>query len=216
MDNVLNLIIVGAGGLGREVYHWAKDCFSQNQYRFKGFLTNRPNHLDGFDYPISIIGDPATYVPEDNDRFLYAIGDTNTKKELTTRLKSRGATFIRLIHPTATVSSTARLNEGVVICPYASVSCEAVIGDFVLLNIYASCAHDTKVGRYSILSPYATINGWVELKEGVFLGTHAAVTAGKKVGRYAKISVNSCVMYDVPENAFVVGVPGKNHFLPKN
>ena len=33
-----NIIIVGAGGFGREVYLWTKDSFPDDKYKIKGFL----------------------------------------------------------------------------------------------------------------------------------------------------------------------------------
>jgi acyl-[acyl carrier protein]--UDP-N-acetylglucosamine O-acyltransferase len=107
------------------------------------------------------------------------------------------------------VANTAKIGEGIIICPFCFVSNNAQLDDFVLMNAYSSCGHDTKVGKYCILSPYATLNGFVVLEDEVFLGTHATVTAYKKVGYQSKVSANSVVMRDVPPNRIVFGVPGK-------
>ncbi|GAJ11396.1 unnamed protein product, partial [marine sediment metagenome] len=52
-----NIIIVGAGGFGREVYLWAKDSFSKDQYKIKGFLDDNPKILNNYNMDIGIIGD---------------------------------------------------------------------------------------------------------------------------------------------------------------
>ena len=36
----LDLIIIGAGGFGRELHVMLWDSFSQEEYRFKGFLAD--------------------------------------------------------------------------------------------------------------------------------------------------------------------------------
>ena len=204
-----NIIIVGAGGFGREVYLWAKDSFDFTKYQIKGFLSKNKSDLDNFDIKVRIIGDPDYYEIKENDRFLFAIGDIDVKKHLVTKLKEKGAKFLTLIHPTAIVANTAKIGQGVIICPFVTVSDNVQLGDFVMMNIYSSCGHDAKVGKYCILSPYATLNGFVVLEDEVFLGTHATVIAHKKVGYQSKVSANSVVMRDVQPNKIVFGVPGK-------
>lgn len=211
-----NIIIIGAGGFGREVYCWVKDTFSNDQFYLKGFLSNNPRDLDNFDVDATIIGDPDTYKIEDRDRFICAIGDIDVKKRIVTTLKSQGANFFNLIHPTAVVAKSAKIGEGVIICPFALVSSHVELQDFVMMNFYSSCGHDAKVGKYSILSPYATVNGFSILEDEVFLGSHTTVTARKKVGYRSKISANSVAMYDVPEHTLVYGVPGRNQTIFKN
>lgn len=204
-----NIIIVGAGGFGREVYLWAKDSFSQDQYKIKGFLEDNPKILDNYDMDVGIIGNLNSYEIKNKDRFLFAIGDIDTKKHIVVNLKKKGAQFLTLVHPTAIVVNTVKIGEGVIICPYCLVSDNVLLDDFVMMNTYASCGHDVKVGKYSILSPYAALNGFVTLEDEVFLGTHSAVISYKKVGYKSKISANSVVMRDVATNKIVFGVPGK-------
>ncbi len=204
-----NIIIVGAGGFGREVYLWAKDSFSQDQYKIKGFLDDNQRILDNYDMDVGIIGSLDNYEIKNKDRFLFAIGDIETKKRIVINLKKKGAQFLTLIHPTAIVANTAKIGEGIIICPFVSVSDHAQLGDFVMMNLYSTCGHDVKIGKYSILSPYAILNGFVTLEDEVFLGTHSTVIPYKKVGYKSKISANSVVMRDVAANKIVFGVPGK-------
>ena len=204
-----NIIIVGAGGFGREVYLWAKDSFSRDQYKIKGFLDDNPRILDNYDMNVGIIGNLNSHEIKNQDRFIFAIGDIDIKKRLIIKMKKRGAKFLTLIHPTAIMANTTKIGEGVIICPFCLVSDNVLLEDFVMLNIYSSCGHDAKVGSYCILSPYATLNGFVILEDEVFLGTHTTVTPYKRVGYKSKISANSVVMRDVPPNKIVFGVPGK-------
>ena len=45
--------------------------------------------------------------------------------------------------------------------------------------------------------------------DNVFIGTGAKIIGGIKIGNSARIGANAVVNFDVPENATVVGVPGK-------
>lgn len=204
-----NIIIVGAGGFGREVYLWAKDSFSLYKYQIKGFLSNNKSDLDNFDIKVRIIGDPDYYEIKENDRFLFAIGEIDVKKHLVTKLKKKGAKFLTLIHPTAIVVDTAKIGEGAIICPFCLVSDNVRLDDFVMMNAYSSCGHDARIGKYCILSSYTAIAGFAVLEDEVFLGLHATIIPGKRVGYKSKVSANSVVMRDVPPNKMVFGVPGK-------
>lgn len=208
-----NIIIIGAGGFGREVYNWAKESFSPKKFRIKGFLSSNPNDLNNFNFDVGILGHENSYNIKKQDRFLVAIGDIDIKKGVVAKLKKKGAQFLNLIHPTAIVSKTAKMGQGVIICPFVIVSDHVILDDFVLMNIYSSCGHDAKVGKYCVLSPYATLNGFAVLEDEVFLGTHSTVTPKRKIGFRSKISANSVAMHDVPARSFVFGVPGKHKVI---
>ena len=205
-----DIIIVGAGGFGREVYSWLWDCFSRAEYGFKGFLADNKNDLEGYDIDGPILDGPAVYRPASADRFVLAIGNVEARRRTVELLLGQGAKFLTMIHPTALVAQTARLGSGAVLYPYSLVSNGAVLDDFVHLSLYASVGHDGRVGQYCALSPYSTLNGFAVLEDEVLLGTHASVAPTKRVGRGSKISSNSAVMKDVPPGSLVFGVPGRH------
>jgi sugar O-acyltransferase (sialic acid O-acetyltransferase NeuD family) len=205
-----DLVVVGAGGFGREVYQWARSAFDPGSHRVKGFLSNRPDDLAGRDIGPQILGDPDSYEPRPEERFLLAVGLPDVKRALVARLVARGARFATLVHPSAVVAPTARIGEGVVLCPFSTVSDGVVLGDFAMLNFYASAGHDARIGRYATLSPYATVNGFAELGEEVFLGSHATVTSRRKIGDGARVSANVAVHADVPARTLVYGPPSKH------
>jgi sugar O-acyltransferase (sialic acid O-acetyltransferase NeuD family) len=201
-----NIIIIGAGGFGREVYQWSLAAFDKGQYKIKGFLSKNKEDLEGFDIPAGIIGDEDSYKIQENDRFILGIGSIAIRKKVVSALQNKGAEFIRLVHPTAIVSRNSVIGEGVVICPYSIVTDSVVIGDFSMLNIYSSCGHDAKLGMHCVLSPYATLNGGAVLGDGVFMATHTVVTGSKTVGDGCVIGANSIVLHNIPDNSKVIGV----------
>ncbi len=207
-----NLIIVGAGGLGREVYQYARDAFtSRNHYRITGFLDDNSQELiqRGYTLDVGIIGDTNNYQIQENDRFLVAIGDPKIRRLLVERLSARGGQFATLVHPKAYVAPSAKLGVGTIISPFATVATFTNLDDHVVLGFYAHVGHDSHIGAYGVLSPYAAVNGGVVLGPSVFLGTHATITPGCKVGEESQISAGSVVYQDVPAHRLVVGNPGK-------
>jgi len=89
---VKRLLIVGAGGFGREVLCWARDVApTQSEWSIGGFLDANAAALDGFDVPLEILGNPAEFAPAETDRYVCAIGDPATKQRLVAGLAARGA-----------------------------------------------------------------------------------------------------------------------------
>lgn len=204
-----NLIIVGAGGFGRELAEMLWDVFSPSEYRLAGFLAQGASRVtsDGLDLPV--LGDPVTYLPSAADRLIMAIGHMNARRQVIESLEGRGGQFVSFVHPLARIAKTAKIGQGAVIYPMAVVSNSSVLEPHVHLNYYASVGHDCHVGRYCLLAPYATLNGAVVLDTEVYMSTHSTVAPGKKIGARSKVSANSACMHHAGPNMMIFGVPGR-------
>jgi sugar O-acyltransferase (sialic acid O-acetyltransferase NeuD family) len=203
------ILIVGAGGFGREVLQWARDAWPESEDRIAGFLSTEPNALEGFDCNHSVLGSPDAYRPAPGDRFLLAIGIPYVRRRVAESLLAHGAEFVTLIHPTAIVAATASIGPGSILCPYSIASDSCRVGRFVIMNYHSSLGHDASAGDFSVLSPYATLGGHAHVEDDVFLGLHASVGPGKTVGARSKVSANSCVLATAPADSIVYGVPGR-------
>lgn len=207
--DIRRVLIVGAGGFGREVLQWARDAWPNACDRFTGFLSADAGILDGLDCGLGIVGSPETHHPMAGDMYLLAIGVPYARRQVAESLIARGAEFLTLIHPTAMVATSAQIGEGSIICPYSLVSDSARLGRFVAMNYHTSLGHDASAGDFSVLSPCATLGGNAHIEEDVFLGLHASVGPGKTVGARSKVSANSCVLANAPSDSIVFGVPGR-------
>jgi sugar O-acyltransferase (sialic acid O-acetyltransferase NeuD family) len=203
------LVIIGAGGFGREMMSWIKDIENSDRYELIGFLSNNKNDLTGYDIDYPILGDPETYEPKPDELFVCAIGSPKTKLRICRSLKAKGGQFLSFVHPTVVVGQNVIIGEGTVLCPGAVVTADVRIGSFVMLNVYASVGHDVVIGDGCTLSGHCDVTGFASLGEGVFMGTHAAVLPNAVVGDYAVIGAGSVVLKKVRPNATVFGVPAK-------
>ena len=208
-DACERIIIVGAGGFGREVLQWARHAWPEHTGRIAGFLSEDPHALDGHAATLPILGSPADFELRLGDGLVLAIGIRGVRREVAERLAARGARFLTMIHPTAIVADTAVIGAGTVICPYAVVSDAVRLGRFVLVNYHASLGHDASAGDFAVLSPYATLGGGACVASDVFLGLHATVGPAKRLGAGSVVSSNSVALVDVPEGCLVYGVPGR-------
>jgi sugar O-acyltransferase (sialic acid O-acetyltransferase NeuD family) len=206
---VRRILIVGAGGFGREVLQWARDAWPSDCNRIAGFLSADAHVLDGCDCGIRIVGSPDSHRPVHGDLHLLAIGVPYARRRVAESLIARGAEFLTLVHPTAIVAPSAEIGEGSIICPYSIVSDSARLGRFVAMNYHTSLGHDASAGDFAVLSPYSTLGGHAHIEQDVFLGLHASVGPGKTVGARSKVSANSCVLASAPSDSLIFGVPGR-------
>ncbi len=203
------IVIVGAGGFGREVLQWARESWPDHTSRIGGFLSDDPHRLDGFSTGLGILGTVGDYRPQRGDYLLLGIGVPYSRRRVAEQLRGVEAGFLTLVHPLAVVAATADVGQGSIVCPFAVVSDSAKLGHCVLVNYSASLGHDATAGDYAVLSPYATLGGGARIDEEVFLGLHASVGPAIRIGPRSKVSANSCALVSAPENSLVFGVPGR-------
>jgi sugar O-acyltransferase (sialic acid O-acetyltransferase NeuD family) len=203
------IIIVGAGGFGRELLQWIKDINEVKKgWNIKGFIDDNPNALDGLECDYSVIGSIKEWQPSDKEVFACAIANPAIKEKVINLLKANGAIFESIIHPTATIGSINDIGEGFVAYPNSCITVNARIGKFVTL-LNSGIGHDAQIGDFSTISSYCDITGGVKIGKKVFLGSHATIVPGRKIGDNAYIGAGSVVVNNIKENIKVMGNPAK-------
>jgi len=114
-----------------------------------------------------------------------------------------------LIHPSAVVSPTATLGEGVIVNANATVASGASLGDFVLVNRGATLGHDTRLATFTSIGPGANLASFVETGDGSIVGIGATVIEHISLGAGCYVAAGAVVIHDVEPHALVAGVPAK-------
>lgn len=203
------VIIVGAGGLARMIYSWLPDFMGNEDWELRGFLSDRLDALQGYDYDEPILGTIKDYRPDGNHVLVMAVADPKDKLSIAESLEQRGAMFINLIHPTAMIGKNVTLGNGCVICPRAVLTCDIQMGNFVMVNLGVTIGHDAKIDDGCTINAHSDVTGFTELGKGVFLGSHAVVTPGVKVKDFARVGAGSVVVKQVRQDTTVFGIPAK-------
>lgn len=204
------LIIVGAGGMGRSVYCIATGCIGYGtDFTVKGFLDDDLNSLDGFENYPPMLGTIDGYKLCEEDVFVCSLGNTKTKKMICEKLKAKGAKFQTLIHKTAIVRQNAKIGDGCIIADFASVGADCTIGESTLVQTFSIAAHDCKIGNYVRIDTHATCVGGVVVEDCATIHTTAVVSHKVVVGEGAVVAACSFVIKKVKPNTTVFGNPAK-------
>ena len=203
------LLIVGAGGFGRELYAWAgqhPDC--GRVWSLAGFLDDNQQALAKFGHFTPV--QPITgHKPSDDTIYLAGLGMPALKEKLVAPLIAAGAEFLTFVHPQALIGERVKLGRGVVICPGAILSVDIEVGDFAMVNLNCTIGHDASLGPWTSLSAQCDITGYVRVADRVFMGSRASVIPEKSVGSRAIVGAGAVVVRDVPPDVTVVGVPAR-------
>ncbi|CCH88114.1 Putative acetyltransferase [Modestobacter italicus] len=137
---------------------------------------------------------------------VMAVGRNGERAELVAMMTAR---YLRAVHPSALIASSARIGEGTVVLHGAIVQPNARIGRHVLVNTAASVDHDCVVGDFAHISPHATLCGHVQVGEGTHVGAGAVAIPKVRIGRWCRVGAGAVVLTDVPDHTTVVGNPAR-------
>lgn len=207
-----DLIIYGAGGLGRELLEvveeinaespaWRILGFADDEARGAGEICGYPA-LGGFDFLRPRAGRTGV---------LLAFADCAAKEAVYKKIKELcpGFYFPVIAHPRSYVSPRASLGEGAVVARFCSVHAGARLGRCVFVNNKCEIGHDSVIGDFSSLMPSVNICGNVMTGERVYFGVRSAVMQGLTFGADSVAGMGSVVLAGVPEGCTVLGNPAK-------
>lgn len=205
-----DIIIVGAGGFGREVSWLIERINSVSpEWNIIGFADDNQdlwgNVIDG--YPViggvdEIENFPTAYA-------VCCIANTRVRKKLCRKIDDFGTDFATLIDPAAIISSKVEIGEGSVICAGAVLTVDIKLGCHNIIDVNSTVGHDAVLKDYVTLYPSVNVSGSTIINEGVELGTGTQVIQGKTVGADTIIGAGAVVVRDIPANCTAVGVPAK-------
>lgn len=210
MAGLRKLVIIGAGGFGRETWAWAEQSVQfGREWELKGFIDDNPEALKVRRSPGRVLSTIQDYQPAPEDVFICAIGIPAIKRRVSDLMVSRGGRFTRLVHRSVVLGHEVQLGEGVILCPFVAVTANNVLGKGVGVNVHASIDHDANVGDWSQINCHCDLTASVQVGEEVFLGSRVTIYPGVTVKSRAHIGGGSVVMRDVPTEWKVAGNPAR-------
>ncbi|MCR5414877.1 MAG: NeuD/PglB/VioB family sugar acetyltransferase [Kiritimatiellae bacterium] len=202
------LLIVGAGGFGREAWGMALESLGYgSEFKVKGFLDAKADALDAFaGYP-PVVGDPATYVPQEGDVFITALGSISARRRCVAALEGKGAEFATLVHRSAFLGPNVTVGEGSLIAPGVSLTADVMVGRHADIFHNTSVGHDSQIGDFAHIYAQCAIGGGVKVGSGASVYPGSVVVPRRRIGEDSTVGAGSCVFLDVPSATTVHGNP---------
>ena len=203
------IIIVGAGGFGRELLQWIKDINKvESRWKIKGFIDDNLEALKNYECDYKVLGKIKEWKPGKKEIFSCAIAEPKIKEKVVCFLREKGADFASVIHPNTIIGNFNKIGEGLIMCPRSALTVNTKVGNFVTI-LASSIGHDTNIGDYTTISSHCGISGKTKLGKRVFIGSNATIVPGKLIGDDVYIGAGSVVIRNIKENKKVFGNPAR-------
>ena len=167
-----NIVIIGAGDLGKEVVWLIEDINKHHPtFLILGFLDDDQDKLGGEFYGYKVLG-TIGQLEEIRKKTPFsaviAIQDGSVRRKIAE--DHRGfEEWESIIHPTAVIAGTSSLGKGSIVFPQVTVSVDTELGDIVLLYIHSTVCNDCRIGSYVSVMTGALVSERAIVGEACFL-----------------------------------------------
>lgn len=205
-----DIVIIGAGGVGREVSLIIEQINSlKPTWNILGFIDDNPNNLGKIIDGQKVIGD-SKYLMTLSEETYVVIAIANYKVKKTFVEKLGGCfKFATIIHPRVLVHDFMTVGEGTIIYEGVILTTDIRIGSQVIISPKCGIGHDSIIKDYVSLLWNVNVSGADVIGEGVLVGSGATIIQNLKIGQGATIGAGAVVLNSIPENCTAVGVPAK-------
>jgi len=205
-----DLVIIGAGGFGRETLALVEEINEANPtWNFLGFIDDNPDAttaegsiiLGGMDYLKNMNPKPYAVIP---------IANTATRKKLVEECEVLGIPFATLIHPEVKIKGKlCTIGEGSIICDDVILPINSHVGKHCIMNFGCCLGHDTVIDDFVSLMPFTAISGEVYVGKGCYFGVRSTVINQVKIVDNCTFGASATVVKDITVPGTYVGVPAK-------
>jgi sugar O-acyltransferase (sialic acid O-acetyltransferase NeuD family) len=209
MSCIQDLILIGAGGFGREV-KWLVDRINDSKptWNILGFVDDVkfPEQNSVADLPV--LG-PISILKEKffDSHVVCCIGNPLSREQILSKgFRQKLAT---LIDPSVLLSDSVDIGEGTVICAGTICTVNISIGKNVLLNLDCTIGHDVVISDFVTIYPSVNVSGNVNVQRFVEIGTGTQIIQGITIESHSVIGAGSVVVRNIPEGVTAVGCPAK-------
>ena len=208
------VIVLGAGGNSPGILDAIEACNAEQpgRYEVAGILDDIPANLGKRVFGHEVLGAIADASRHAGCAFINGISSIGSFREMPNIVRRAGVAperFISVIHPRATIATSARVGRGTSILAGSVIAAEAVVGDHVIMLQNSSVNHHSTVRDFATLSAGVTILGYVDVGRNAFVSGGATLAPRVSIGESAFVGAGAVVIRDVPAGRVHAGNPAR-------
>jgi sugar O-acyltransferase (sialic acid O-acetyltransferase NeuD family) len=208
------LLLVGAGGLGRETAEAVRALnASRPSFELLGFLDDDPA-LEGTEIDnLPVVGrvDDVSRFP---DAFVVlttaGTHDPATRWRIAHRLDLPASRYATIVHPHAILPTRSETGSGSVVLAAVVASTSVRLGHHVVVMPTVVFTHDNVIEDYATFGAGVRLGGRVRVGQGAYVGAGALVREDTTIGPWSIVGMGAVVIRDVAEGERYAGVPGRH------
>ena len=207
-----DLIIIGAGGFGREV-QWLIERINENkkEWNLLGYIDDNMDcgtSINGY----SVLGG-LEYLSNFNDHkgnIVCAVGNSIIRRNLMNRIEmTYNIETPNIIDPSVKLSKHVKLGKGNIVCADSILTVDIDIKDYCILNLDCTVGHDCIFDSFVTVYPSVNISGNVNIGKCVELGTGSHIIQGIDICDNVVVGAGATVIRNIDEKGTYVGSPVK-------
>lgn len=213
------LLIVGAGGLAREVLSAIRAVNDvRPRWTVRGFCDDNPASHGRLVDGIPVLGG-IDLVRADPDAAVVictaSTRDQTSRRRICDRLGLTPERYATVVHPAASVAQGTELGAGSILLAFVAVTGPQVIGAHVVVMPHTTITHDDAVSDHVTFASGVRLSGGVAVGEAAYLGSGALVREGLTIGAGATVGMGAVVLDDVPPFEVWAGNPARRLRMPR-
>lgn len=203
------LVIVGAGGFGRETAQLAS---SLPEFSVRGFLDDDAELAGASFSGVPVLGPISALSEHPDAKVVVTIGNPeryDVRRTIVERVGLSPGRYATLIHPTTAISADSTVGHGSVVLANCSLTANVTVGSHVVVMPNAVMTHDDVIEDFCTIGAGTILAGGVSLGSGAYIGAGVSIRENVRIGKGARIGMGAVVTRDVPPTQTWVGVPAK-------
>lgn len=205
----MNVVIYGAGGLGREIYDTLTFIHAKTGgFNVLGFVDDVKavgTRVNG----VEVLGSASFFRDMGRETgVVLGFADPFARKKAYYLYKD-SFHFPNVIHPSALISPFATVGQAVLVQANGIVAANAMVGNGVMMNAHSGVGHDAQVGAFCSIMSYCDLAGNAVLGDLSFVGTGAKILPGIHIAPENYICAGSVVFKNVLTKSKLMGNPAK-------
>ena len=206
LDHTRKICIIGAGGLGKEVFCCIREQNGWQNHAEIKFLEENSFYKKRKVLGVDVL--PLSETEIKDSLVVIAIGEAQPRERIAALLP-HDTEFAIVVGRGVSLTPYTKLGRGTIVLGQSFLSCDVEIGNHSIINPGTTISHDCKIGDFFTASPGVNVSGNCNLGKHVFLGTNSCIRNAIRICDNVIIGMGAVVTKDITIGGMYIGNPAR-------